>query len=575
MKIVLALLASFFAVFCIAYNRQPDQISSETSSYFSVSAQKKFTIRCSPDFIPSEDALIPKLTGWGDYRWKITTSSDSAQFYFDQGINMYYAFHIIEARASFDKATRFDPECAMAWWGKALAFGPNINDFGYKRPSEAFPSANKANQLKHNATSFEKALIEAIAIRYSEDSTQRQNILNTLYSAAMKKVYQLFNKNDNAGALYADALLILHPWDLYNHNYSAKTWTPEIVSVLKHTLQINPLHPGANHYFIHAVEASAHPQDALKSASFLATAMPDVSHFTHMPSHIYIRSGYYRKGIDVNDKAIIGYKKYLNYFPSTEENIALYDLHNEHMKMNCAQMAGNYEKAMESSKSLQSKIPSFYLKMPGALGNYVQYLHQSPLFTQIRFGKWTDILSEKVNDSLSFTSVLQHFARGLAFTKTNHFSDAVAELKLMQNSIKDSSLKEVFTPFNSAYDACIIAENILRGAMEERKNNKLKAIEFFNKAVFCEDKLIYNEPRDWLLPTRQYLGNALFNAGKYAEAISVFKRDLTINPENGWALTGLVYSYKSLQQSSNFALVQKRLKTAWQIKDVEITGAIF
>ena len=575
MKIVLALLALFFAFFCIAYNRHSNQAISETASYSSVSAQKKFTIRCSPDFIPSEDVLIPKLTGWGDYRWKISTNSDSAQFYFDQGINMYYAFHIIEARASFDKSTRFDPECAMAWWGKALAFGPNINDFGYNRPSEAWSSANKANQLKDKATPLEKALIEAIAIRYSEDSTQSQSILNTLYSVAMKKVYTLFNKNDNAGALYADALLILHPWDLYNHNYSAKTWTPEIVSVLKHTLQINPFHPGANHYFIHAVEASAHPQDAMKSASFLATAMPDVSHFTHMPSHIYIRSGYYRKGIDVNDKAIIGYKKYLNYFPSTEENIALYDLHNEHMKMNCAQMAGNYEKAWESSKSLQSQIPSFYLKIPDALGNYVQYLHQSPLFTQIRFGKWNDILSEKVNDSLSFTSVLQHFARGLAFTKTNHFFDAVAELKKMQNEMKDTSLKAVFTPFNSAYDACIIAENILKGAMEEQKNNKLKAIEFFNKAVVCEDKLIYNEPRDWLLPSRQYLGNALCNAGKYAEAITVFKKDLTINPENGWALTGLAISYKSLRQSSDFTLVQKRLKTAWQIKDVEITAAIF
>ena len=418
----------------------------------SVYVKKQFSIRCSPLYIPTAGEDIPVLPGWGNYKWKITTSSDSAAFYFNQGINMYYGFHIIEARASFDKATRFDPECAMAWYGKALAFGPNINDYGYERPTEAYPSALKATLLKSNCSPVEKALIDAMAVRYSDDTSLDQTQLNVLYKDAMGKVYKAFVTNENVSALFADALMLLHSWDLYNHDYTPKPWTPELVSVLKHTLQLNPKHPGANHLYIHAVEASAHPQDAMKSANFLAVAMPGLSHVTHMPSHIYIRSGNYDKGILVNDKAVAAYKNYLNFFPATKENVALYELHNIHMKLNCAQMAGNFANAFTASEELRDKIPLFYLQIPGPLGNYVQYLHQATLFTLVRFGKWKEILERKVNDSLSFTAVLQHFSRGIAFSKTNNMEQATIELSKMEGAMKDPALKIPLSPFNNAYD---------------------------------------------------------------------------------------------------------------------------
>ena len=540
-----------------------------------VAEQKQFTIRCSPAYIPSADEGIPALPGWGNYSWKINTQSDSAQFYFNQGINLYYAFHIIESRASFDKATRLDPTCAMAWWGKALAFGPNINDFGYQRPSEAYASATKASELKATATPVEKALIDAMSIRYSDDSAKDQNQLNTLYRDAMSNVYKTFNQDDNVSALYADALMLLHPWGLYNHDYTPKPWTPEIIAVLKHTLQLNPKHPGAHHYYIHAMEASANPQEALKSAAFLETAMPEVSHLTHMPSHIYIRTGYYNKGITVNDKAVEGYNKYLQYFPAAQENVALYDLHNEHMKMNCAQMAGNYQISIAAAKSLQQKIPAFYLQIPGALGNYVQYIHQSPLFTMVRFGKWNDILNETVNESLSFTPVLQHFARGLAFAKTNQVTAAINELDLMKVKMANPSLKEPLTPFNAVYDASLVAQSILEGVIAGQQKDYKNAITHFQQAVEKEDKLIYNEPRDWLLPARQYLGNALLEAGKYQQAIEVFNKDLFINPNNGWSLTGAAKAYKALNKKASVAAAHKQLKTAWLNKDVPIEAAVF
>ncbi len=463
----------------------------------------------------------------------------------------------------------------MAWWGKALAFGPNINDFGYERPSEAFPSAVKALELKESATLVEKALIEAMAVRYTNDTSKSQNRLNILYRDAMHNVYESNKQNENVSALYADALMLLHPWDLYNHDFTPKAWTPEIVAVLQHTLQINPKHPGANRYFIHAVEGSSMPQDALPSAEFLADAMPEVSHITHMPSHIFIRTGYYDKGIQVNEKALNGYKKYLGYFPVVEENIALYELHNIHMKANCAQMAGNYCQSLSAAEELQEKIPAFYLQIPGALGNYVQYLHQAPLFTYVRFGMWQDILSMPVNDSLSFTPVLQQFARGLAFARTNRLQLAKTELNKMRNSMSNPILKVPLTPFNAVYDAAVVAENILAGVIAEEKKDFKIALNHFEIAVKQEDKLIYNEPRDWLLPARHYLGNALVKAGKYKEAVAVFDEDLSINPNNGWALSGLAKSYKSINNKTALATAQSRLRSAWILKDVPIESAVF
>lgn len=537
--------------------------------------KKRIALGCSPSYIPGADESIPPLSGWGNYSWKISTTSDSAQFYFNQGINMYYAFHIIESRASFEKSARFDPSNAMVWWGKALAFGPNINDFGYQRPSEAFASAMKANELKSSSSPVEKALIEAMSIRYSSDTTADQKKLNEKYRDAMANVYHRYKNNADVVALYADALMLIHPWDLYNHDYTPKPWTPQIVSVLKEALKLSPAHPGAHHYFIHAVEASANPQQALKSADFLSTAMPHVSHVTHMPSHIYIRSGYYNKGINLNDKAVEGYKTYLNAFLAVAENLPLYSLHNLHMKMACAHMAGNFKEALSAAIDLQKEIPPFFITMEGPLGHYVQYLHQSPLITYIRFGKWNEILKEEVQDSLQYTPVLQHFARGLAFTRLNQLSNASSELQLMKKKLNaEPSLKEPLAPFNSAYNSGLVAQNILEGVIAAAQKNYAKSIELLNEAVKAEDHLVYNEPRDWLLPARHYLADVLIKAGRNNEAVTVLKQDLKISPSNGWALTGIVNTFQK-SKSEEATLAKKRLKNAWLAKDVNIDNVVF
>jgi hypothetical protein len=342
------------------YNREKKVAVSVPRTYFK--AFPRPAAICVPLYNEADTAVdIPALKGWGNYKWKISHASDSVQFYFNQGINMYYAFHDIEAIASFTKATRLGPDCAMAWYGKALALGPNINyPNGYRAPSGAYEAAVKSQQLSAQCTALEKDLINAIHQRYSADTTIDVNKLKAKYADAMKLVYQKHKTNPEAVTLYGDALLLLHPWDLYEHDFTPKRWTPQIRSIFEQALRLSPKHPGANHYYIHTMEGSATPELALKSANALDTMMQQVSHLTHMPSHIYIRTGDYRKGITNNDEAVKGYKSYLKVYTPVENDFPLYEAHNVHMKINCAQMAGNYQIAMDASKSLQASIPPFY-----------------------------------------------------------------------------------------------------------------------------------------------------------------------------------------------------------------------
>ncbi|MCY7421813.1 MAG: tetratricopeptide repeat protein, partial [Chitinophagaceae bacterium] len=224
---------------------------------------------------------------------------------------------------------------------------------------------------------------------------------------------------------------------------------------------------------------------------------------------------------------------------------------------------------------LRDKIPPIYLQIPGALRNYLQYQHQSPLFTLVRFGKWNDILELKVNDSLRFTSVLQHFSRGMALAKTQKINEAKIELSKMEQAMKDPALKVPLTPFNDAYHPSLIAFYLLQGTIAEQQEKWQDAINHFKEAVVTEDNLIYNEPRDWLLPARQYLGKALVAAGQYTEAIKVFEKDLEINPNNGWSLSGLRLAYQKSGKSSMAMAVNKSIATAWKIKDVVIEDAVF
>lgn len=521
--------------------------------------------------------IIPLLKGWGNYRMPVTASNDSARIYFEQGINMYYGFHIIEALASFDKSTKFDTGFAMGYWGKALAYGPNINDYGYAASPEALLATAKAKQFSSSCTPVEKALIAAMQIRYSADTSQMREYLNQLYADAMKQVHIQFPQSMDAAALYVDALMVQHPWDLYDRYGAPKPWTPAIVTALENILAKEPLHPGATHYYIHAVEASSHPEKALKSADNLSTLMPGVAHLVHMPAHIYIRTGYYTKGFDVNDKAVKSYEDYLKAYPVVADNAPLYLIHNLHMQATCANMNGHYADAMRISIDTRNSFDSSWMSLPDFMGVFTQYVYMTPLLTQIRFGRWDDILNEtEIPSGYIYANLLWHYARGLAYARRHEFNNALQELALLQAGLQHPQLKAPAPNYaNPAINGALVAENILLGIIAEEQKDFSKAVAYMQQSTELEDAMIYNEPKDWVHPARQYLGAALLKAGKYADAVKAFEDDEKINPQNGWSYTGLAIAFAKQGKQKEAASAKVLANKAFEGTDVKITAPVF
>jgi tetratricopeptide (TPR) repeat protein len=508
--------------------------------------KKQFsTIRCTPDwttyFLSKAEILqMMPLPGTGAHKWKISTKNDSAQFYFNQGINLYYGFHIIEALPSFKKGQTFDSTCAMLYWAEALAYGPNINDLGYAASPDALIATKKASELKNISSEKEKNFIDAMQVRYSNDSTKKREILNQLYADRMKSLYKKFPVDAEIGALYADALMIQHPWDLWQHNGQPKTWTPQIEKVLENVLKISPDHPGANHYYIHTMEASPYAYKATANADRLGRLAPGLSHMVHMPSHIYIRTGNYKRGEEVNKAAIESYNTYLNLYPDVVNNAPLYEIHNRHMKAACSMNMDNYAFALKDAVACRKSFDTSFLSMDAPVGDFIQYVYMTPELTMLTFEKWDDIIEQPdVPFRYHYAYLLQHFAKGMAYANTNKIEKSKFSLANLESILSEKDLSVVFSPFNAPLTGANTAKYILMGTIAEKEIRIDQAIQYYKLAVATEDSMIYNEPRDWLTPARHYLGNALLHAKKYKEAAKIFRADLKVHPKNYISTKGL------------------------------------
>jgi tetratricopeptide (TPR) repeat protein len=537
-------------------------------------------MNCSPDWsildIDSLALQMKPLPGWGNYSWKIASASDSARFYFNQGINMYYAFHIIESMASFKKAESFDDRNPMIYWAQALAYGPNINDFAYATVPDAIRAAEKAARLSAGATPKEKALVNAMLVRYSSDSSITRKELNQRYADAMKGVYRQFKYDADAGALYADAMMLQHPWEYWQHNGTPHPWTPEIVSVLETVLKQHPQHPGANHYYIHMVEASPNPGRALPSADRLGKMMPDVSHMVHMPSHIYIRTGNYEKGMAVNDLSLNGYEKYKTLYPDVVNNAFLYQIHNYHMKAACAMMRPGYKTSLTAAKECAASFDTSFLSLPHPLGNFIQYVYATPQMVNVRYGKWKEVLAEpQLSPNYVFGSLLNTWAKGMALANTGDLPGAGSALTVLKEKLGHPDLKIRLEPFNIPYDQAMVAEKILEGTIAEKENNLQKAVTIFSEAVIAEDKLIYTEPRDWLIPARHYLANALIKKGELSKAKQFLLEDLAINPNNYYALSGLASIAAKEKNTAKQLLYKNALKSVYTKSDMPAPALLY
>jgi len=542
--------------------------------------KKKNIVRCSPDWNELknwlEEADIPPIPGAGIYTWKISTKNDSAQFYFNQGINMYYSFHIIEAMASFKKASKFDPDCAMLYWAQALTYGPNINDFGYTASYNAFLAAGRAIESCGNCTEKEEMLIRAQRSRYTGDSTENRNELNQVYVNQMKEVYDTFPNDPDVAALYADAMMLQHPWDLWKTDGTPKEWTPLIRQVLEKLLGKSLNHPGGNHYYIHVMEPSPFAAKALPSAERLGKTNPGLSHVVHMPSHIYLRTGYYQKGIDVNIAAVKSYKKSIPLYAPVTGADFLYIIHNLHMKTNNAMLGGNFKVSEAAANETRNSIPVDYLSIPAPMGSYVQYIYMTPVLVSIRFGKWNQLLQmSKPDNAQVYANVLYHFGRGMALANLSRMTEAKHELEELKNLLSDTSLAIPFTPFSPALDGTVVASKLLSGtiALKEKKIND--AIIDFSEAVNVEQNMVYNEPRDWLLNPKHFLGNAYLADKDGLNAEKVFKKDLLNNNENGWALFGLYKALLLQKKTAEASKILVKFRIAFNKADIKITSPVY
>ena len=522
--------------------------------------------------VPASSAS--RFDNLGPWHRTISTASPQAQRYFDQGMRLLWGFNLEESQRSFEAAVALDSTCASCWWGLAMSLGPHINLGGIpQRTVPAAHAATHAASLMTGASEVERALITASSARYSDPppaTAAGQFALDSAYAAAMRDVAARYPLDDDAQALCVEALMDLHPWDYWNADGTPQPWTPEIVSRLESILARDPLHPGANHYFIHAVEASPHPEQALASADRLREMMPGAGHMVHMPSHIYQRVGRYEDAVTANRKAVAADQAYEKQ-TAAPDFYRMYMSHTSHFLSWTYMVQGRSSDAVRAARAAAAQIPPEMARaMPG-----MDFFIAEPVFALARFGRWGDLIREPAPPAgLPFLRGTWHYGRGLGFAGLGRLKEAARALDSL-TAIRNATPAEAMEDINPARGLLSIAVNVLAGEIRLRSGKKAEAVGSFQAAVAGEDSTRYSEAADWLYPTRHHLGKALLAAGQAPAAEAVYREDLKRNPENGWALVGLAQSLRLQGKLIESAEAEARFKRAWSRADVVITASAY
>jgi tetratricopeptide (TPR) repeat protein len=522
----------------------------------------------------SSDKKAPLLSGQDGISFPITTKSAEAQKYFNQGLMLAYGFNHAEAARSFYEVTRLDSTCAMGWWGFANVLGPNYNagmePDNYQR---AFEAVQKARLLSAKCTPKEKDLIEALSHRYTDNADIPRSKLDSDYMQAMRKVHKKYADDPDIAALFAESIMDLHPWQLWNTDGTMQPWTPEIVAVLEKALSSNPKHAGANHYYIHAQEMSQHPEKAMASARLLETLVPGAGHLIHMPSHIYIRTGLYHDGVLVNQKASLADSLYLENCHAQGAYPLGYYPHNYHFIAACGTLSGESKSAVTGAYQTANHAHRKLMLDP-AWGT-LQHYYTIPWYIQVKLGLWNDIIHSKAPEkNLKYPSVIWHYAQAMAVLSQNKTDEAKKHLAEIKSILTDTTLKNLtIWNINNVYDLSVIASKTVEGEISAKEKNYAKAIASLKEAVAREDALNYNEPADWFFSIRHHLGAVLIDAGKYEEAIKTYEQDLKNYPKNGWALKGLMNAYTKTGDKKRYIDTKKEFDEAWKFADIKISSS--
>jgi tetratricopeptide (TPR) repeat protein len=533
---------------------------------------------------PSTDAaprsLQPKLqaplfSDLGSYSVPITTGEPLAQRFFDQALTLTYGFNHAEAIRSFREAARLDPECAMCYWGIALALGPNINmPMVDEAVPEAHSAAQKAQQLGRRASPREQALIRALVNRYAPPPVKDRSPLDRAFADAMREVARQFPEDVEAQTIFAESLMDLSPWDYWMPDGEPKPATREMMAALERVLAARPDHPGANHLYIHVVEASSNPDRAEAAADRLGPLAPGAGHLVHMPSHIYIRVGRYHDAAAANIKAGEADMSYIAQCQAQGVYPLLYHPHNWHFLWASATFAGKREWAERGALKTRELMGTHQHDDP-MFGPYIQHFWLTPLYHQVRFGEWDKILAAAEPQNLPYPRAIWHYARGMAYAGKGELESARGELIAMRPYLEDPALAGVQVSVrNNAKQLATIAQLVLEGIIEERNENYARAIAVLEQARELEDALGYNEPEDWHYPVRQILGAVQLEAGKPAEAERSYRDELARHRENGWSLFGLQQSLIAQDRSEEADAVGRRLTLAWAQADIQLSASI-
>lgn len=518
----------------------------------------------------------PKLPGLAGNTFVISTTSPEALAYFRQGLMLAYGFNHAEAARSFYQVTRLDSTCAMGYWGYSYVLGPNYNaGMEPDNFSRAYKAVRQAQRLaRAHATPKERALIEALAKRYPPGPVADRSSYDKAYADALKTVYRQYPDDPDVGALYAEAVMDLHPWDIWQKDGRPQPWTAEIMSSLENVLRRSPNHAGANHFYIHATEASTRPELANKSAQLLTELVPGAGHLVHMPSHTYIRTGAYHEGTLANLRALRADSSYSAACHAQGAYPLAYHPHNYHFLTATATLEGNSRLALRGAKKLAAYVSKPLMKDP-TLGPSLQHFYTIPYNVAVKFGRWDDVLAMRNFDTtLVYPEAIRHYARGRAWVAKKNLGRAQQELARLRTLGQDTVLKGILFGINPMHAVTDIAQKELEGAMLHQQGKYAQSIAVLREAVALEDQLKYNEPPDWFFSVRHQLGAVLLDAKRYDEAIAVYRQDLERLPHNGWALAGLHKAYLAAGNNAMAQQTKQELDNAWRWADTKLVASV-
>jgi tetratricopeptide (TPR) repeat protein len=561
----------FFIAWLCILTSSCDQKSTTNKKEAYVDTSRTY-ISCSPADLTdnewySSGKKAPLFSGLEGVSFPITTKNAETQKYFNQGLMLSFGFNHTEAARSFFEGGRQDSTAAMCWWGLAYVLGRNYNSAiapGNIKP--AYDAIQKAKSIYITCTQKEKDLIEALTYRYSIDTSIAHQVLDSSYAVAMERVYKKYPNDTHVASLYAESLMNLHPWKIWKKDGTIQPWTSKIITVLEKCLQIEPNHAGANHLYIHAMEASKYPEKALASAARLRDLVPGVGHLVHMPSHIYIRTGRYHDGVVANLKAISADSSYIENCYAQNIYPFLYYPHNYHFVAACATLAGESKKAVKAAHEIvghANKKVVLDKKWEG-----LQSFYSIRWYVEVKLGLWNQILQSAPDKELKYPTAIWHYAQGMANLSYNKIPAAKEHLSKIKVLLADSN-----STSKSNLQQCVIASKTLEGEINAKEKNYSTAIIILKKAVALEDSLNYAEPPIWPFSVRHNLGAVLLEAQQYKEAIHIYQEDLKNYPENGWALRGLMNAYEKIGYQNKYKQTKDRFKKAWKHADVAISSS--